>query len=71
MELADKPEAIFGQYGLSKVKYLGPATGRYKGPQTCHWYEVAPARVLYVDNRDRGHFLGLKDAQGKDLFEGL
>lgn len=69
MDVAEKPEAIFGQYGLSKVAYQGTAKGRYKGPETCHWYEVAPGKVLYVDNRDKGKFLSLRDAQGRNLFE--
>lgn len=71
MEVRDKPELIFGQFGLSKVKYRGSAKGRYKGPETCHWYEVEWGKVLYIDNRDRVHLLGLKDAVGVNVFEGL
>lgn len=68
MEIPSKPELIFGQYGLSKVQYLGAAVGRYKGPETCHWYEVTAGRVLYVDNRDKPPMLAYKDGQGASLF---
>lgn len=71
MTIQDKPELIFGQNGLSKVTYQGTLKGRYKGPETCHWYEVEAGKVLYVDNRDRARMLGLKDAQGARVFEGL
>jgi hypothetical protein len=67
----DKPELIFGQFGLSKVKYSGAQKGRYKGPETCHWYEVEAEKVLYIDNRDRVRMLGLKDAFDRHIFEGL
>ena len=71
MTIQDKPELIFGQNGLSKVTYTGTLKGRYKGPETCHWYEVEAGKVLYVDNRDRARMLGLKDADGARVFEGL
>jgi len=67
----DKPELIFGQFGLSKVTYVGRLKGTYKGPETCHWYEVEHGRVLYIDNRDRVKMLGLLDGDGAHLFEGV
>ena len=71
MDVRDVPELIFGQHGLSKVTYVGANRGRYKGPETCHWYEVEPGRVMYVDNRDRVRMLTLKDGKGEHVFEGL
>ena len=68
--MRDKPELIFGQFGLSKVLYQGMLKGRYKGPETCHWYEVERGRVMYVDVRDREKMLKLRDAQGAAIFEG-
>ena len=68
--MRDKPELIFGQFGLSKVTYTGTLKGRYKGPETCHWYEVERGRVMYVDVRDREKMLKLRDAQGAAIFEG-
>ena len=68
MEIPSKPELIFGQFGLSKVAYTGTAKGRYKGPETCHWYEVEPGRVLYVDNRDKPPMLAYKDGEGATIF---
>jgi hypothetical protein len=53
------------------VTYTGTLKGRYKGPETCHWYEVEAGKVIYVDNRDRERMLGLKDGEGHYVFEGL
>ena len=71
VEVRDKPELIFGQFGLSKVEYKGALRGRYKGPETCHWYDVERGKIMYIDNRDRARMLGLMDAQGAHVFEGL
>ena len=71
MEIPSKPELIFGQYGLTKIAYQGQAKGRYKGPETCHWYEVEQGKVIYVDSRDRGQMLLLKDGEGRFIFEGM
>jgi hypothetical protein len=70
VELVEKPEAIFGQFGLTKIVYQGTAKGRYKGPETCHWYQVEAGKTLYVDNRDRGQMLLLKDGENEFVFTG-
>lgn len=71
MEIPSKPELIFGQLGLTKIVYQGTVKGKYKGPETCHWYEVEPGKTMYVDNRDRGQMLLLKDGEGAFIFAGL
>ena len=71
MDILERPEAIFGQYGLTKIVYQGTTKGRYKGPETCHWYQVEPGKALYVDNRDRGQMLLLKDGEGGFVFGSL
>lgn len=42
---------------MFKVKYTGEASGKFKGPATCHMYSFSPeACVQYVDKRDIPHF---------------
>ena len=60
---------IFGQYGLTRLRYLGKANGRWRGPKSCHWYEFRrERREAYVDGRDVSHLLMQRDGQGKRLF---
>ena len=61
---------IFGIYGLSKVKYLGEPSGRWKGSETCHQYPFSPERrVSWIDPRDQDVLLEQKDENGKSWFK--
>ena len=63
------PPMLFGEKGLILVTYLGDLQGKYKGPETCHVYEVKrEQRNMYIDRRDAKHLLGVKNAKGENLF---
>lgn len=58
-----------GEAGLTLVGYMGRDKGRYKGPMTCHLYEVDPGKpFMYLDSREVDHFVALRGAAGEELF---
>ena len=61
---------IFGMFGLEKVEYLGDMNGTWKGPETCIMYEFGrDSRIHWVDVRDLGHLLTVKDTTNEALFQ--
>ena len=59
-----------GEQGLFKVRYLGDMNGKWRGKETCHFYEfTVDEPVRYVDKRDIEAFLEVRDGSGGSLFE--
>ena len=60
---------MLGEAGLVLIGYMGQARGKYRGPISCHWYEIDPdRRFMYLDARDADHFLKLRGPNGEELF---
>lgn len=54
---------------MTRLEYLGEHAGKWKGKETCHWYEFPKERrVQWVDKRDVPHLLEQLDADGEALF---
>lgn len=59
---------MFGAEGLIKVLYDGELRGAYRGPHTCHVYQVEPGRSFWMDKGDASAMVGYKSADGGLLF---
>jgi len=61
---------ILGEEGLASVYYVGPYSGKIKGPCTGYQYPVSVSdrEWMYVDVRDVPGIMAMRDADGQLMF---